>query len=192
MVSTNLAATRVLFDGIPTPLIYAGISQVSAVVPFGLTNPTTQVQVEYQGVASSPFPMTVLPAHPAIFTADSSGAGQAAALNQDGTVNSSANPAAPGSVLVLYTTGAGQTSPAGVDGSVTGYDNLPQPILPVTVAIDGQPAQVLYAGAAPGLVAGVVQINVQIPATVAGSNSVAVTLAVGKQTSQQSVTVAVQ
>jgi uncharacterized protein (TIGR03437 family) len=79
-----------------------------------------------------------------------------------------------------------------VDGSVTGYDNLPQPILPVTVAIDGQPAQVLYAGAAPGLVAGVVQINVQIPATGASGGSVAVTLTVGKQTSPQNVMVAVK
>ena len=192
MVSSNLEATRVLFDGIPAPMIYADRNQISAVVPYGLTNSTTQIQVEYHGVASSAFPMTVVPAHVAIFTADSSGAGQATALNQDGTLNSSANPAAPGSVLVLYATGMGETSPAGVDGSVTGYDSLPQPMLPITVAIDGQPAQVLYAGAAPGMVAGIMQINVQISATVQSSNAVPVTLTVGKQASPQNVTVAVQ
>jgi len=191
-VSSNLSATRVLFDGIPAAMIYAGNNQVSAVVPYELTNPTTQVQAEYQGLASSPFSMTVLPAHPAIFTADSSGSGQAAALNQDGTVNFSANPAARGSVVVLYATGVGQTSPTGVDGSVTGSDSLPQPTLPVTVAIDGQAAQVLYAGAAPGMVAGVAQINVLIPDTVQSSDAVPVTLTVGKQVSQQSVTVAVR
>lgn len=190
-VATSLAATRVLFDGIPAPMVYAAAGQVSAVVPYGLSNPTTQVQVEYQGVASNSFPMSVAPAHPAVFTADSSGGGQAAALNEDGSLNSSANPASAGSIIVLYATGAGQTSPQGIDGSVTGYDSLPQPVLPVTVAIGGQPADVLYAGAAPGIVAGVMQINVRIPPTVPSGTSVSVTLAVGNQASSQSVTVAV-
>jgi uncharacterized protein (TIGR03437 family) len=192
LVSTNLASTQVLFDGVPAPMIYAASGQVSAVVPYGLTNPTTQVQVAYQGVTSSSFPMTMSAAHPAIFTADSSGGGQAAALNQDGSLNSSANPAPAGSVVVLYATGAGQTSPQGIDGSVTGYDNLPQPVLPVAVAIGGQPAELLYAGAAPGMVAGVMQINVRIPATAQSGASLPVTLAVGKQISAQNVTVAVQ
>lgn len=192
LVSTNLAATQVLFDGIPAPMIYAGSGQVSAVVPYGLTNPTTQVQVQNEGVTSASFPVSVSPAHPAIFTADSSGGGQAAALNEDGSLNSTVNPASLGSVVVLYATGAGQTSPQGVDGSVTGYDNLPQPVLPVTVAIGGQPAEVLYAGAAPGIVAGVMQINVRIPASVQSGAAVTVSLAVGKQFSSQNVTVAVQ
>lgn len=190
-VVTNLAATRVLFDGIPAAMIFAGPNQVSAVVPYELSNPTTQVQVEYQGTASTAFPMTVASATPAVFTVDSSGGGQAAALNQDGSLNSDATPAAAGAVVVLYATGAGQMTPSQPDGSVTGYDNFPQPVLPVKVSIGGVPAQVLYAGAAPGMVAGVMQINVQIPVTApSGDNLVALT--VGKSTSPQSVTVAVQ
>ena len=191
LLSTDLGATEVLFDGIPAPMIYAGSGQVSAVVPYGMSNPTTQVQVQYQGMISSPFPMSVAQAHPAIFTADSSGGGQAAALNQDGSLNSSANPAPAGSVVVLYATGAGQTSPQALDGSVTGYENLPQPVLPVTVAVGGQTAEVLYAGAAPGIVAGVMQINVRIPAGTQ-SGAAQVSLAVGSQFSAQAVTVAVQ
>lgn len=191
-VTTSLGATRVLFDGVAAPMIYAASGQASAIVPYGLTNPSTQVQVEYQGVASSPFPMPVAPAHPAIFTADSSGGGQAAALNQDGSLNSASNPAPVGSVVVLYATGFGQTSPQGIDGSVTGSQNLPQPALPVTAAIDGQPAEVLYAGAAPGVVAGVMQINVRIPAGAESGASVLVSVAVGNISSAQNVTVAVQ
>ena len=192
LVSTNLASTRVLFDGIPAPMIYAGANQVSAVVPYGLTNPTTQVQVEYQGATSSSFAMNVVAATPALFTANSSGAGQAAALNQDGSVNSSAHPAKAGSVIVLYATGGGATTPAEVDGAVIGTSNLPQPVLPVTVAINGQAAQVYYAGAAPGMVAGVLQINVQVPAGTQTGSAVPVTFTVGKHASPQSVSIAVQ
>ena len=161
-------------------------------VPYGLTNPTTQVQVEYQGATSSSFAMNVVAATPALFTANSSGAGQAAALNQDGSVNSSAHPAKAGSVIVLYATGGGATTPAEVDGAVIGTSNLPQPVLPVTVAINGQAAQVYYAGAAPGMVAGVLQINVQVSAGTQTGSAVPVTFTVGKHASPQSVSIAVQ
>ena len=190
-VAISLASTQVLFDGTPAPMIYAGPNQVSAVVPFTLTNPTTEVQVVNQGMASAAFPMSVIAATPAIFTADSSGGGQAAALNQDYSLNSDSNPAAAGSIVLLYATGAGQMTPAQADGSVTGYDNLPQPVLPVKVSIGGVPAQVLYAGAAPGMVAGVMQINVQVPAAVPSGDNL-VSLTVGKTASPQSVTIAVQ
>jgi uncharacterized protein (TIGR03437 family) len=182
----------VLFDGNPAPMIYAGPNQVSAVVPYGLTNATTQVQVQYRGVDSGSFPMSLAPATPGIFTLDGSGTGQAAALNQDGSVNSSADPAPAGTVVVLYATGGGQTSPAGVDGSVTGSASLPQPVLPVAVTIGGQPGTVSYAGGAPGIVAGVLQINVQVPAGIQTGPAVPVVLQIGSQTSPQSVSIAVK
>jgi uncharacterized protein (TIGR03437 family) len=62
----------------------------------------------------------------------------------------------------------------------------------VAVSIDGQPAQVIYAGAAPGMVAGVMQINVQIPIGTQPGAAVPVTLAVGKHISAQNVSIAVQ
>jgi uncharacterized protein (TIGR03437 family) len=191
-VNTDVAGATVLFDGNPAAVIYAASGQVNAVVPYELANPTTQVQVEYHGVPSSSFPVTVVAATPGVFTADSSGSGQACALNQDGSVNSNANPAPAGTVVVLYATGGGQTSPAGVDGSVTGSAPLPQLVLPVTVLIGGQPATVLYAGGAPETVAGVLQINAQIPAAAPPGPAVPVTLKIGGQTSPQSVTIAVQ
>lgn len=190
-VSTNLASTRVLFDGIAAPMIYAGNGQVSAVVPYELSNPTTQVQVEYQGAPSANFAMNVATATPGIFSMDSSGTGQAAALNQDGTVNSDANPAAAGSVVVFFATGSGQMTPAPADGSVVAAASLPLPVQTVKVNIGGKSATVLYAGGAPGMVAGVMQINVRIPAAVPAGDA-PVVLRVGAQSSPQSITIAVK
>jgi uncharacterized protein (TIGR03437 family) len=128
---------------------------------------------------------------PGVFTADSSGQGQAAALNQDTTPNSATTPAKIGDVITLFATGEGQTSPPGVDGKpATG--TLPQPVLPVTVTIGGQTAHVAYAGGAPNEVAGVMQLNVQVPSGIQTGDAVPVILWVGYAASQSGVTVAIR
>jgi len=80
------------------------------------------------------------------------GTGAAACINQDGSLNGPDNPAPAGSVVGIYLTGLGSTAPHGVDGAVTGFAPLPQPIGSVLVYVNGQAAQVTYAGAAPYLV----------------------------------------
>jgi uncharacterized protein (TIGR03437 family) len=134
--------------------------------------------------------MPVAASVPGLFTANASGKGQGAFANADGRPNSSANPAAKGSIITIYATGEGQTSPPGVDGKLA-VPPYTVPVLPVSVTIDGIPAEVDYKGGAPGEVAGVMQINARIPAA-AHSGSVPVVLAVGNASSQASVTVAVQ
>jgi uncharacterized protein (TIGR03437 family) len=191
-LARDLSNTRVLFDGVPAPLVYAGLNQVSAIVPFALPSSASQVQVEFQGQTSPALAVPVLPATPGLFSADGSGAGQALAIDQDGGANGSARPASSGDWVVLYATGFGQTSPAGQDGAVVDANILPQPLLPVTARIGGQPAPVLYAGGAPGVVSGVMQVNVRIPAGVPTGPAVPVTLQVGSQTSQPGVTVAIR
>jgi uncharacterized protein (TIGR03437 family) len=136
--------------------------------------------------------MMVEAATPGLFSANSSGAGQALAGNPNGTANGSAHPASPGGWIVLYATGFGQTSPAGQDGLVADSSSLPQPILPVTAQIGGQAAQVLYAGGAPGIVAGVLQVNVSIPIGVPTGPAVPVTLQVGSQSTQAGITIAIE
>ena len=192
-LATELEETRVLFNGTPAPMIFTSANQVSAIAPYGIeinsrfneagevefTGQATRVEVEYQGVRSEVTGRTTIEAVPGIFTLDSSGSGQAAALNQDGTINRISNPAAPGSIIVFYATGEGQTDPPGVDGLIA-TEAFPKPLLPVDVQIGGQTADVLYAGAAPGLVAGVMQINVRIPAGIAPSSAVRVQLIVGR------------
>ena len=161
-LNTALAQTRVLFDEIPAALIYAAAGQVSAIVPFALSGRvTTVVQVEYRGVRSSPLTLRVVDASPAIFMLDN--ASQGAILNGDGSVNGSQNGAVPGSIISIYATGGGQTDPGGVDGQIVTGPVLPRPLLPVRVTIGGQDAELFYAGAAPGLASGVLQINVRIP-----------------------------
>ena len=116
-VGTKVADTQVPFDGVPGAMIYALAGQVSAVVPYEVSGKsTTQVQVTYQGQGSNIVSMPVSTAIPGIFTMDTSGHGQGAIVNQDGTVNSAANPAPAGSIISVYATGEGQTSPGGADG----------------------------------------------------------------------------
>ncbi len=177
---TILAGTQVLFNGKAAPLIYASAGIVAAIVPYSINGlSSVQVAASYQGRTSRAATVPVAPTAPGVFTANASGSGQAAVLNQNGTLNSASNPAQVGSIITLYATGEGQSSPGGVDGKLATGTTLPQPVQSVSVKIGGLPAVVNYAGAAPTLVAGVMQVNVQIPAGFAPSNSVALVLNVG-------------
>jgi uncharacterized protein (TIGR03437 family) len=190
-VATQLGGTRVLFDGAPAAMLYAAGGQVSAIVPYAAyTKASTKVEVERYGVRSNAVTMFTTMSSPALFTANASGAGQGAIVNQDGSVNGQDAPAEKGSVVILYLTGEGQTDPGGVDGLLA-LAALPKPQMPVRVQIDGQNAEVLYAGAAPGMVSGVMQVNVKVPAsTTAGGVQVQVT--VGGATSPAGVTLMVK
>jgi uncharacterized protein (TIGR03437 family) len=190
MVTSLIGDTQVMFDGVPAPMVWASAGQINAVAPFGLSSQTTQVQVQYQGQISDTFEVPVAASSPGIFALDGSGSGQAAALNQDGGINGTNSPAAAGSVIVLYATGAGLFSPPLSDGSVVGIDTLPVPALPVYVDVAGSPAKVLYAGGAPGAVAGVLQVNLEIPAGTPASAATPVVLRVGDRTSQPGITIA--
>ena len=185
-VPTNLASASVSFDGVAAPLIYADAGQVSAVVPYEVAgNSTTKVQLSYLGLVSNPLTVQVAGAAPGIFTVNSSGSGLGAILNQDYSVNSASNGAAPGSVVSIFATGEGQTNPPGIDGAINASTlPVPAPLLPVTAQIAGQPAQVMYYGAAPGELAGVLQVNAVIPANVQRGTSVPVVIQVGSASSQ--------
>jgi uncharacterized protein (TIGR03437 family) len=190
-VASMLGGTRVLFDGVPAPMVYASAGQVSCVTPYAVAGKTTtQVQISYNGVLSSTIALPVAPSAPGLYTANQQGSGQAAALNQDGSYNSTGSPAAAGSVVVLYGTGEGATVPAVLDGTVAN-SVVPKPQLPVSVTIGSLPATAQYAGAAPGFVAGALQLNVMIPEGVPAGNA-AVVVTVGTVTSRAGVTVAVK
>jgi uncharacterized protein (TIGR03437 family) len=158
-VAKQLAGTSVTFDGMAAPLLYAGANQINAIVPFGVAGKTgTQIVVTVNGVGSPADVEAVAVVSPGIYSSDMSGTGQAAALNQDGTVNSASNPAARGSVVSFWITGAGLLNAAYADGEIV-TNNPAGLALPL---VSG--AAVQYAGQAPGMVAGVVQLNLVVGA----------------------------
>ena len=189
-LSTTLGGVQVFFNQKPAPLFYAQAQQINAQVPYEMAGlGTAQLQVVYQGVTLASQAVTLTDANPALFTLNY-GTGNAVAVNQDGTINSDAHPAPRGSVVVLYATGEGQTSPAGVTG-MGAQVPYPQPVLPVTLMIAGVNATIAFAGEAPGFV-GLMQINAQIPSGFFPTGGLPIVLSVGPYQSPGNVTIAVE
>jgi uncharacterized protein (TIGR03437 family) len=199
-LTTRLNGTRVLFDGIPAPLLYASPAQINAIVPYEIAGKNSVVmKVEAPEMVPGEVSMfgrspeqaiPVAAAGPALFTLSGTGTGQAAALNQDNTVNGPQSPAARGSVLQLFATGAGFLSPAPETGAIA-VGSGSQPLLPVAVTIGSITAPVMYAGLSAGSVAGLLQVNVAVPRAVPGGNA-PVVLTIGDFQTPDGVTVAIR
>ncbi len=196
-LATTIGGVQVLFSGVAAPMIYASRTQVSAVVPYEMAlvaNPA--VWINYAGQTSNTDQVTLAVTAPGLFAQNSSGTGPGAILNQDNSLNGSSHPAAKGSIVQVFMTGEGQTSPQGITGAIT-IANLPPPqVTPaplqlIQVWINGQTALYTYAGEAPGLVAGVMQLNVLIPANVP-SGALSIQVSAGGNMTQSGITVSVQ
>jgi uncharacterized protein (TIGR03437 family) len=196
-LATTIGGVQALFNGIPAPVIYASSTQVSAVVPYEVAPIASPlVWIKYAGQTSNVYQFIAATTAPGLFTQNASGSGPGAILNQDNSLNGPENPAAKGSIVQMYLTGEGQISPPVVTGTITTATlPLPQvtpaPLLAIGVTVNGQPAHYVYAGEAPGLVAGIMQLNVQIPAT-APSGALRILVSIGGNTSQSDVTVSVR
>jgi uncharacterized protein (TIGR03437 family) len=172
-VPTQLGGVQVLFDGVSVPILYAQSRQINAIAPVGsAVNGTRQVTVTYNNQQFGPAVAKAIFGSPGIFRLQIGQSAQAVAINQDGTLNGPTNPAARGSVVAVWGTGYGQTNPP----CLTGGLNVPdaEPLSPGMSALIAQPnlfgvqeQPVQYAGSAPTLVCGIVQINFQIPVDVA-------------------------
>jgi uncharacterized protein (TIGR03437 family) len=181
----------VSFDTVSAPILYASDTQINAVVQYEVFEPlVVTVMSGSETIAVAKLPL--VDAVPAIFTTTGSGTGQAAILNRDGTVNSPSNPAPRGSTVSLWMTGAGGMTTFVRDGSLGPLTApFPVPALSVSASIDGDQAPVQYAGQAPGLVAGIVQVNFAIPLNAKIGSAVPIGLQVGYFISP-SVTMAIQ
>jgi uncharacterized protein (TIGR03437 family) len=189
---TSLAGTTVYFGNYAAPLLYASANQISAIVPYEVSGSQAQVFVKYNGDLSATFPVSLATAAPALFTADASGKGQAAAINiQNGAYayNNAAHPLNAGDYVELFLTGTGQTNPPSVDGQLT-PDANELVAANVTVTIGGRTFTPVYAGGAPGIVAGLTQVNAQIPSGLT-AGAVPVSVQVGSVVTQPGVTIAV-
>jgi uncharacterized protein (TIGR03437 family) len=189
-IPLQTAGTSVYINGVPAPVIYAWTNQVGIIVPYEVTPGSGGITVQYGGQISLQLPVTVAPTAPGLFTADGSGKGQAVAINEDGSVNTSSSPVPQGHVIYLYATGYGLVTPVQADGAPNnaGFAN---PLLPVTASVAGQFATVQRTGGDTGLPAGTIRIDVRVPAGVSGS-AIPVSITIGGVTSQTGVTIAVQ
>jgi len=196
-IGLRLAGVEVFFNGIPAPLLYVQKSQIMAVVPYEVASASTgtstaAVEIRYGGQTSQLLVFLVDAASPAVYSLDSSGVGQAAVLNQDGSLNGPDNPAAKGDVVSIYATGGGLTNPLAADGFIN-TDIRSALQLPVRVRFSAPlDAELLYAGPAPTLVSGAIQINARIPPQTASGDHVPVSLYVGEAFSSGSVAIAVK
>lgn len=166
----TVSNVQVTFDGIPAPLLYVQDAQINAVAPWSLTpGQNTKVCVTYNSATTNCLTWPVAQAAPAVFTYDGF---RAAALNQDGSINSAQNPAAVGSLVSVFCTGLGPITPTQPDGALIGSP-VPANVLAVGVEADytigiplGVPETeqftISYAGPAPTLAAGVSQINFEV------------------------------
>jgi uncharacterized protein (TIGR03118 family) len=187
---TTLGGTTVTINGTAVPVLYTQADQTNIIVPWEVTGTTATIVVT-SGTTTATTTVPIAATAPGVFTSGENGAGAAIALNQDGTVNSANNAAAAGTVVVLYVTGLGLTDPAGVDGAITSDTVVAEALAKVTVTIGGQAAQVVFAGAAPGQVSGVMQVEAVVP-TGAGTGLVPVVVTAGTASSEAGVTVSLK
>ncbi len=196
-LATDIGGVQVLFNGTPAPMIYASNTQVSAVVPYemaSVANPS--VWIDFAGQTSNAYQLSAAATAPGLFAQNAAGSGPGSILNQDNSLNGPGHAAAKGSIVQVFMTGEGQTTPLGVTGKITTAtlpppQVTPAPVQPIQVLINGQPANYTYAGEAPGFVAGLMQLNVQIPAT-APSGALSIQVSIGGIMSQSGITVTVQ
>jgi uncharacterized protein (TIGR03437 family) len=178
---TQAEGVGVTFDGTPAPLLWVQDSQINAVAPWSLTpGQNTEVCASYNNVNTNCLTWPVAQTAPAVFTVDGV---YAAAVNQDGTINSAGNPAPVGSIVAVWATGLGPITPSQADGTLIGLPLPNNVVLPVQVqspipafepchpGVGPLPCptgptytnfEVTYAGPAPYKVAGVSQINFQV------------------------------
>ena len=156
MFGTELAGVRVLIEDTPVPLLYVSSVQINLIAPYLLDGRVAaHIKIVTPSATSNEVVLGVRPSAPEIF----------GVLNQDGTVNSPDHPAGIGDTVAMFVSGAGQTNPPGVDGEIATAAGG-TPLLPIKVELETVApanASVTYAGNAPGLVSGVVQVNFQVP-----------------------------
>jgi uncharacterized protein (TIGR03437 family) len=191
-IPTALSGVRVLFNGLPAPVLAASSSQVNVIAPFALDGAASaDVVIQYEDRVSPAFRVRVQAADPGLFSADGSGAGPGAISNEDGSLNSPDNPAAPNSVITLTGAGFGQTNPSSVEGTITPAENPPRLRSSATVTIGGASSTVVSQGPAPAAMAGLYQFRVRIPANAPDGN-LPVRITYSNATTQDGVTVSVR
>jgi uncharacterized protein (TIGR03437 family) len=187
-LSDGVIGTSVAINGISSPLLYVGPQQINLQAPFEIAG-AAQANIVFANTQlnlSDSRALAIVASNPVAFldtttslsslancplsSINYNGGPAPLAFNADGTRNSCANPAAPGSVVQIFLDGLGVTSPAQATGAITPNPG-PQLNLPITFA-GGLPATAVSASAPPGSISGVWQVNIRMPVNETGAVSV--------------------
>ncbi|MGD1097738.1 MAG: SBBP repeat-containing protein [Bryobacteraceae bacterium] len=165
---TTLGGVEVSVNGANIPLLYVSANQINAVIPMEVTaNSAATVRVTNGSAVSADYPIRIVGSSPKAYPT---------VINQDGTINSNSNPAPAGSIVTFYVTGFqfnfapfadGQVATVANNDACYALESAQCSISAQTVAFFmlgslSVPTTVVYAGAAPGIVAGVTQFNLQV------------------------------
>ena len=101
---------QLLVSGTTVAPISVTANAIAAALPATLPDGPVVFQVAAAGGLSNAVVVAGAATSPGLFSTDGSGVGQGYILNQDGTLNSPANPAAPGDQVTIFATGAGPVS----------------------------------------------------------------------------------
>jgi uncharacterized protein (TIGR03437 family) len=166
---TTLNNVQVMVNGVAAPIYYVSPTQVSILVPYGITGTIAQFQVSNNQALSNIVTMAIGTTAPGVFT-DNTGLGYGKIEHQDGSLVTSQSPAQIGETISVYLAGLGAVTPTVGDGAAAPSDSLVKTTNTITADITGTTATVTFAGLAPGF-AGLYQVNVTIPSGLtAGDN----------------------
>ncbi len=182
----NVNDTIVLIGGIAAPLYYVSDGQINAQIPLELAaGRQYQILISANGALTIPDTLDIEPVTPGV----AAQSGVIIAQHADGSYVTAGSPAAPGEIVTIYLAGMGLTDTPVQTGAVAPSNPLAHPLVQPTVTVNGEPAQISFAGLTPQAV-GLYQINFAVPTDAAAGNQ---TLVVAQGTVQSnSGTIAVQ
>lgn len=200
----SLQAVSVYVNGVAAPLYFTSDTQINYQMPYSTSAGAASIVVLRDDGIASYGSVNVATAAPALFAADASGKGQAAAQNSDFSRNGDpamdpqSKRARKGDYVVLYGTGAGaqfvnasNNQPLTIkDGEAATSSPLAATASLPTATVGGKPATVYFSGLAPGFV-GLWQLNVQVPADAPSGANVEVLISFGGKTANR-MTIAVE
>jgi uncharacterized protein (TIGR03437 family) len=167
----------VTFNGIAAPLLFTSSEQINVQVPYEIAGQhSVEIEVVNSGVGLiEPKTVAVVPRQPSVFLAQdallsavpgffrctdffSSSNQHSVALNADGTLNTCANGAVPGSKVTIFLNGMGQTQPAQVTGA---FNHGPS----VKIAPGATGSGIIATTTSPGSISGVAQVQLRATTT---------------------------
>jgi uncharacterized protein (TIGR03437 family) len=174
--TTGLGGVQVTIDGLPAAIYYVSASQLSAVVPYGITSVApcycADIQVNNNGTLSNVVSEYISVTAPGVFTQTENGLGYGDIEHlgigntaaTPGKVVTDANPAIEGETLATYLTGLGAVSPSITDGAPGPSGTPSQTTNTIAVDFSGVAGTNDFAGLAPTY-SGLYQLNMTLPTT---------------------------